>query len=96
MDPGGAILFGGDIKDFILNTENVEIVGPFWAELILGTVSQNSVLNTNETNRITQLIQESFGYSFVPTGVFTVTWDSARYVFTDTVSVYISSKLDDP
>ena len=44
-------------------------------------------LDTGKTTKITQLIQESFGYSFVPTGVFTVTWDAVPYYGTDIVSV---------
>ena len=105
MNSNGVISFGGRFTNFISQTfpysANVELVCPFWTDLIpanAGTISQNSVLNTNETNRITQLIQESFGYSFVPTGVFTATWDAVPYYRTNRVSLHVpdSNRLDDP
>ena len=51
-----------------------------------GTISQNSVLDNNKMVRITQLIQESLGYSFIPTGVFTATWDAVPY-YSESVSI---------
>ena len=76
-----------------------EIICPFWTDLdsrFRGTISHNSILDTNKVNRITQLIQESFGYSFVPTGVFTATWDAVPYHGSDIVSTCTASRLDDP
>ena len=94
MNSDGYISFGGGF------TETIELVCPFCTDLIsvnTGTISQNSVLNTNETNRITQLIQESFGYSFVPTEVFTATWDAVPYFISSSlVSTCTASRLDDP
>ena len=95
MNSNGVISFGGSFTE----TGHVELVCPFYTDLIsvnTGTISQNSVLNTNEMNRITQLIQESFGYSFVPTGVFTATWDAVPYLGSSLVSTCTASRLDDP
>ena len=61
------------------------IICPFWTVLWDGAVLQNSVHDTNKVNRITQLIQESLGYSFVPTGVFTATWDGVPYYRNDSI-----------
>ena len=95
VNSNGVISFGGEFTNinsepFPLYTDDIIIVCPFWTDLISqhnGTITQNSTLDTNTMNRITQLIQESFGYSFVPTGVFTVTWDTVPYYGTDIVSV---------
>ena len=49
---------------------------PFGAWLYSGTTLHvNNVLDANKTIRITQLIQESFEYDFIPTGVFVPTWN---------------------
>ena len=61
------------------------LICPFWVDLDSssrnggGIISQSSVLDVSKTTKITQLIQESFGYSFVPTGVFTATWNGVPY-----------------
>ena len=96
VNSNGVISFGGEFTNINSRhfpyTATVIIVCPFWTDLHsenTGTVSQNSVLNTNKMNRITQLIQESFGYSYIPTGVFTVTWDAVPYYGSDKVSVLI-------
>ena len=77
-----------------------EIICPFWTDLdstFRGTISHNSILDTGKMNRITQLIQESLGYSFVPTGVFTATWDAVPYhLLSSQVSTCTASRLDDP
>ena len=58
---------------------------PFGALLYIGTTLHiNNVLDANKMIRITQLIQESFGYDFIPTGVFVATWDD-----TEVSSLYI-------
>ena len=58
---------------------------PFFAWLYIGTTLHiNNVLDANKTIRITQLIQESFGYDFIPTGVFVATWND-----TEVSSLYI-------
>ena len=58
---------------------------PFWAWLYSGTTLHiNNVLDGNKIIRITQLIQESFEYDFIPTGVFVATWD-----YTEVSSLYI-------
>ena len=99
MNSNGVISIGGEFTNtnsapFPLFTDSIIIVCPFWTDLIsqnTGTISQNSTLDTNKTNRITQLIQESFGYSFIPTGVLVTTWDSVPYFNIDTVSAIFSS-----
>ena len=52
------------------------VICPFWADTDTtnGTISHNNGSDANVT-RVTQLIQESFGYTFTPTVVFTATWD---------------------
>ena len=72
------------------------LICPFWTDLhpmLRGTISHNSILDTGKMNRITQLIQESLGYSFVPTGVFTATWDGVPYYRTDIVSVHVPDSM---
>ena len=88
---------------FPYDTSGEIIICPFWTDLdssFRGTISHNSILDTGKMNRITQLIQESFGYSFVSTAVFTATWDAVPYYGTDIiVSVLADSivdRLDDP
>ena len=96
MNSNGVISFGGEFTNFYSQpfpyADDVIIVCLFWTDLISqhnGTITLNSTVDTNKMNRVTQLIriQESFGYSFVPTGVFTVTWDAVPYYGTDIVRV---------
>ena len=47
------------------------------------TLHTNNVLDANKTIRITQLIQESFEYDFISTGVFVATWN-----YTEVSSLY--------
>ena len=74
------------------------LICPFWADLDSssnrgGIISQSSVLDVIKTANITRLIQESLGYSFVPTAVFTATWDAVPYYRTDIVSVHVPDNM---
>lgn len=64
------------------------LICPLWTDLWYnrGTLYQNSALDINTKIRITQLIQGSLGYNFIPTGVFIATWDDVAY-FTDISNV---------
>lgn len=59
------------------------LICPFWTDLnpeVGGTVSHNNGRSGGTTTaRVTQLIQEHFGRTFVPTGIFITTWDRVPF-----------------
>ena len=110
VNSNGVISLGGGFTKYSSNpfpygTGEI-LICPFWVDLDSrpstggGTISQSSVLDVCKTTKITQLIQESFGYSFVSTAVFTATWDAVPYYGTDIIvrvlADSIVDRLDDP
>ena len=102
VNSNGVISLGGGFTEYSSNpfpyATGEILICPFWADLDPsfnggGIISQSSVLDVIKTSKITQLIQESFGYSFVPTGVFTATWDAVPYYRTDIVSVHVPDSM---
>ena len=99
VNTNGVISLGGGFKEYISNpfpyATGEILICPFWVDLDSssrngdGIISQSSVLDVSKSTKITQLIQESFGYSFVPTGVYTATWDAVPYYRTNRVSLHV-------
>ena len=99
VNTNGVISLGGGFTEYSSNpfpyATGEILICPFWVDLDSrpstggGTISQSSVLDVSMTTKITQLIQESFGYSFVPTAVFTATWDAVPYYRTNRVSLHV-------
>ena len=60
---------------------NETLICPFWDDVdtIGGTRGQiyfqNNIASSSTRQNIMELIEESFGYSFFPTGVYIATWD---------------------
>ena len=78
----GVVTLNDEFDDYVAQSfpytdSNLVIICPFWADLDtrrIGTISHNSA-NATMTARVTQLIQNSFGYTFTPIVVFIATWD---------------------
>ena len=65
------------------HTNEDVIICPFWDDIDIryaGLIYHNNDRSNRVTrSRVTQLIQESLGFSFNPTGVFVATWDAVSY-----------------
>ena len=76
----GVVTFNAVFSEFSAqqfpHTDSLVILCPFWADLDTtrnGTISHNN--GSANGTRVTQLIQNSFGYTFTPIVVFIATWD---------------------
>jgi len=54
---------------------------PFCVDLYGRMFYNNGIPDAVATAKVTQLIQESFEYSFIPTGIFIATWDNVLQYF---------------
>ena len=71
-----------DPQPFPHTNEDV-IICPFWDDVSIvqaGSIYHNSGGSDRSTKaRVSQLIQDSLGFSFHPTGVFIATWEAVSY-----------------
>ncbi len=83
----GVISVQGPFEEFIPQTfpytNGVILICPFWDDVRIthaGSIYHNNGRADGQTKfRVSQLIQESLGFNFNPTGVFIATWDAVSF-----------------